>query len=81
MIGVAVLVVSFGAGEHSLWAQAKKKPAEKTDKKADSKTTAKTTRDAATERALLKQTEKVETAHSKELEKIVTWAVSSGLKA
>lgn len=40
----------------------------------------KSARDVAAERALLRQTEKVEAAHLKALEGIVTWASSNGLK-
>ena len=59
----------------ALHAQAKAKaPPKPAVKKASPK-------DLALEKELLKATRKVETAHAKELEKIVTWAATNGLKA
>jgi len=71
----ALLWISPGAQ-----AQAGKKGADKkaTDKKVTDK---KAARDTAAERALLKETQKVETAHVKDLDRIAQWAAGEGLKS
>ncbi len=75
-VGVLVLASWLVAPGEQLRAQAKR-----SDKRVEAKSSKQSARDAATERALLQQTEKVEMAHLKELEKLATWAASNGLKA
>jgi hypothetical protein len=58
-----------------------KKPAAKSAAKSASSATQKQQRDAAAEKALLRETAKVEESYLKELERVASWAASSGLKA